>query len=259
MPQLIRPRTRSTAKLRPRLRAVVGRSSDAVARMGDRDQRAHAAVRERVLRAAEGVFAQRGFAGATTQEIARAAGIQKRMLFYYFPGKEVLYARTLDRFLGGIRDIHARFRNDPGPIGLQEIIEGMTRLVVMNPDPVRILIREIMDDGPHLARIVDEYIAPLFVAGAAETRRNMEQGVFQVDHPEQVMVHIGGLTIFYFIIAPMLRQLWGIDPLGPEAVEARIAATTRFALGGMMARRDGSARPAPTRTAGHGPGGGAED
>lgn len=207
-------------------------------------------MRERVLRAAEGVFANKGFAGATTQEIARVAGIQKRMLFYYFPGKELLYARTLDRFLGGIRDLHARFRNDPGPIGLQEIIEGLTRLVVMNPDPVRILIREIMDDGPHLARIVDEYVAPLFAAGTAETRRNMEQGVFQADDPAQVLVHIGGLTIFYFIIAPLLRHLWHDDPLGPEAIEARIAATTRFALGGMMARRDGTA---PAYTGEEGP------
>lgn len=191
-------------------------------------------MRGRILQAAEAVFARRGYAGATTQEIARAAGIQKRMLFYYFPGKEQLYTETLDRFLAGVRGIHGRFHDDPGPIGLQHIIAGLVRFVVMNPDPVRILMREIMDDGPQLPRIVRRYIGPLFANGIAETGRNMERGVFRREDPMQVLVNIGGLTVFYFIVAPLLRQLSTDDPLGPGAIEARIETATRFALAGMM-------------------------
>jgi TetR/AcrR family transcriptional regulator len=192
-------------------------------------------VRDRILRAAERVFAGKGYAGATTQEIARAAGIQKRMLFYYFAGKERLYAATLDRFLEGVRAIHVRFHDDPGPVGLGHIIAGLIRFVVMNPDPVRILIREIMDDGPHLPRIVERYVGPLFADGVAETGRNMERGVFRREDPLQVLVNIGGLTVFHVVIAPLLERVAGSDPLAPGAVEKRIEAATRFALTAILA------------------------
>jgi AcrR family transcriptional regulator len=53
----------------------------------------------RVLDAAELVFAQLGFNGARTQEIAEAAGVTKAMIHYYFDSKERLYRAVLDRIL----------------------------------------------------------------------------------------------------------------------------------------------------------------
>jgi AcrR family transcriptional regulator len=206
-------------------------------------------ARERLLRAAEEVFALKGYAGAGTQEIAARAGLQKRMLFYYFSGKDDLYAQVLDGFLQGIRDIHIRFHGDPGPVGLRQIIAGLTRLVAANPNPVRILVREIMDDGPHLARVVERYVGPLFADGIAETRRNMDAGVFGRDDPMQVLVNIGGVTIFYLLIAPLLRRIWQRDPLAPETIEERIESAARFALNGLMARKE-----AEGPGAGHAPG-----
>jgi AcrR family transcriptional regulator len=192
------------------------------------------AVRTRILRAAEEVFASKGYAGATTQQIARLAGVQKRMLFYYFPSKNDLYTHVLDGFLAGIRDIHMRFHERPGPAGLQQIVAGIIRFVAAHPDPVRILLREIMDDGPHLRRIVDRSVGPLFADGMAETRRNMSQGVFRVEDPMHTLVNIGGLTMFYLLILPLLRQVWDRDPLAPETLEERIEATTRFVRQGML-------------------------
>jgi AcrR family transcriptional regulator len=192
-------------------------------------------ARLRILRAAEHVFASKGYAGATTQQIARLAGVQKRMVFYYFSSKNALYGQVLDGFLAGIRDIHARFHEHPGPVGLQKIVEGIIRFVAANPDPVRILLREIMDDGPHLRRIVDRYVGPLFAEGIAETRRNMTAGVFQPEDPMHALINIGGLTVFYLLILPLLRQVWDRDPLAPETLDERVDATIRFVRDGMLA------------------------
>ena len=192
-------------------------------------------MRGRILEAAEELFASKGYAAATTQEIARLAGIQKRMLFYYFPDKEELYAQVLDRFLLGIRDIHTQFHRDPGPVGLQQVIAGLIRFTASNPGPVRILIREIMDDGLQLRRIVKDSAGPLFAAGLGETRRNMDRGLFRSEDPMHTLINIGGLTIFYLIIAPLLRQVWRRDPLSADTIEERIKATTTFVLNGMLA------------------------
>ena len=55
------------------------------------------AARRRILLAAEREFAARGPAGARVDRIARAAGLNKRMLYHYFGGKQTLYRTVLDR------------------------------------------------------------------------------------------------------------------------------------------------------------------
>lgn len=59
-----------------------------------------AAIREEnekaILEAAEEVFAEYGFSGASTSRIAERAGIPKANLHYYFPTKEELYRRVID-------------------------------------------------------------------------------------------------------------------------------------------------------------------
>src|SRR3546814_4325739 len=54
---------------------------------------------EKILKAAESVFAKKGFAGASTAEIARKAGVPKANLHYYFRTKQDLYASVLDALL----------------------------------------------------------------------------------------------------------------------------------------------------------------
>jgi TetR/AcrR family transcriptional regulator len=50
----------------------------------------------RILKAAEKVFAERGFEAASTSAIARLAGMPKANLHYYFRTKEALYGRVLE-------------------------------------------------------------------------------------------------------------------------------------------------------------------
>ena len=48
-------------------------------------------TRATILKAAEQVYAERGLAGARTDAIAAAAGVNKALLYYYFKSKEELY------------------------------------------------------------------------------------------------------------------------------------------------------------------------
>lgn len=68
------------------------------ARTGVR-QRSRATIEKRILDAAEGVFAESGFSGATTAEIAKRAHIPKANLHYYFRTKEELYQRVLTNII----------------------------------------------------------------------------------------------------------------------------------------------------------------
>ncbi len=58
--------------------------------------------REAILKAAVREFAQEGVAGARTDEIAHAAGVNKALLYYYFKDKETLYGAVLDFTFTGL-------------------------------------------------------------------------------------------------------------------------------------------------------------
>src|SRR6185437_3154173 len=52
--------------------------------------------RLQILRVAVSLFSQKGFQGATTKEIALAAGVSEAMVFRHFATKEELYSAILD-------------------------------------------------------------------------------------------------------------------------------------------------------------------
>lgn len=192
-------------------------------------------VRQRILDAAQEVFAERGYAGGSTREISARAGIGKRMLFYYFANKDAVYRAVLERVIAGLVQIHAQFRGDPGPIGLAEAVEGMTFFAAQNLPAVKVWMREIIDDGPHLEGLVREHIVPLFGLAGEEVTRNMRAGVFRTGDPMHVLLNVGGLTLFYFLILPMLPFVWNKDPLAPEVLAERARAVRDMLMLGLAA------------------------
>src|SRR5580692_3845692 len=59
-------------------------------------------TRARILEAAIRAFSENGLAGARTEQIAEAAGVNKALLYYYFQGKEALYAAALEAVAQGV-------------------------------------------------------------------------------------------------------------------------------------------------------------
>ena len=60
--------------------------------------------RAAILQAAVREFSREGVAGARTDAIARAAGVNKALLYYYYKDKETLYGAVLDHVFGGLSD-----------------------------------------------------------------------------------------------------------------------------------------------------------
>ena len=54
------------------------------------------ARKEAIVEAVQDVFAEKGFDGTTTRELAQAAGVSEALLYKHFPSKESLYAAMLD-------------------------------------------------------------------------------------------------------------------------------------------------------------------
>src|SRR5947199_3954496 len=59
-------------------------------------------TRAAILKAALEEFAHEGVTGARTDEIARSAGVNKALLYYYFKDKDGLYAAALEQVISGL-------------------------------------------------------------------------------------------------------------------------------------------------------------
>jgi len=65
-------------------------------------------TRTQILDAATDEFSARGLGGARVDSIARAAGVNKRMLYHYFGNKEELFSELLRRKAGQVSDVRSK-------------------------------------------------------------------------------------------------------------------------------------------------------
>jgi len=69
-------------------------------------------TRAELLAVATEVFAESGYSGARVDEIAERTRTTKRMIYYYFGGKEQLYMAVLENAYRGIREAEQRLQVD---------------------------------------------------------------------------------------------------------------------------------------------------
>jgi AcrR family transcriptional regulator len=77
-------------------------TADGIARSGRPPRALAGEVEERILDAATKVFLERGFEGASVEEIADVARAGKPTIYARFPGKEALFAAVMTRKVGEI-------------------------------------------------------------------------------------------------------------------------------------------------------------
>src|SRR5579872_5317895 len=109
-----------------------------------------------ILEAAEAVFAEAGFKGATTAAIAARAGVPKANLHYYFPTKEELYRSVIERVLTAWLAAASSFDQSDDPSeALARYIGAKMDLAREMPLSSRIWATEIMRGAPAIQDFLD--------------------------------------------------------------------------------------------------------
>jgi TetR/AcrR family transcriptional regulator len=190
--------------------------------------------RAAILQAAVREFAREGIAGARTDAIARAARVNKALLYYYFKDKETLYGAVLDQVFGGLKESIDKPLSSPLPPQEKLLAYAGAHFDYIASHPLypRIVQGEMMraarGGAPHLERIVKHYFQPLFNKVATVLREGQAAGVFRRVDAEHFIPSMIAVIIFHFTNAPVLRMVAGIDPLSAEIVAARRAAVLDF-------------------------------
>jgi TetR/AcrR family transcriptional regulator len=214
--------------------------------------------RAAILQAAVREFANEGVSGARTDAIARAAKVNKALLYYYFTDKEALYGAVLDQVFGGLtQSIHEALSRDLPPS--QRILTyagAHFDYIASNPLYPRIVQMEMMRAGrgrpAQFERIVNQYFRPIFTQIAKTIADGISQGEFRDVDPMNFIPSMISVIVFHFTSAPVLRMMTGADPMSPEWLSARRAAVLDFISAALFVRSANSQtdQRKPPRTTG---------
>jgi TetR/AcrR family transcriptional regulator len=192
-------------------------------------------ARARILEAALGEFSAHGLAGARTEQIAEAAGVNKALLYYYFESKENLYVAALEMAAGRVRDSSmAVFLRDatPGERVLRTALNHFDRILSQR-EFQSLMQQEMMrlhqgGESGALPILVKRVFGPMHAMFQALIREGIVSGeLIDVDWLQIVLAALGA-NVFYFLSAPVWRMVLPFEPLAPDAIVARRKAAAEF-------------------------------
>ncbi|MBU0643160.1 MAG: TetR family transcriptional regulator C-terminal domain-containing protein [Alphaproteobacteria bacterium] len=167
---------------------------------------------ETILEAALEVFSQHGFRGATLDQIAKAAGLSKPNLLYYFPSKVAIHRALIDGLMKTWLDPLREMKADGDPV--EEVIAYVLRKLEMArefPRESRLFANEIVQGAPNIMDKIEGELKNLVEEKAAVIEGWIEQGQIAPCNPYHLIFSIWSTTQHY---ADFDAQIRGI--LHPE-------------------------------------------
>lgn len=163
-------------------------------------------TRERIIDAAQAIFARDGFVGAKMQEIADRVGIQRPSLFYHFKNKEALFVAAHEQVFARIEPV---FRESLAPNGdpfvqLDRVSRAVLAVMADEPDFARMVARTSVDRHPAAVKIVRTYLQPLIDLSVDFVREGQRRGAFADIDPFFFTLNSWGAALIYFIARDLL-------------------------------------------------------
>lgn len=217
---------------RARRSKVRASTAQLAARLGTRGRPEES--RAAILKAAVAEFSEHGIAGARTDSIARAAHVNKALLYYYFKDKDALYEAVLDQVFSGLRArvMPVLESSLPPRKKMLEYLGAYFDYIAANPQFPRVVQGEWMRSGAKgsapMQRAAREYFRPIFLKLADVLREGMRTGEFRAVNPMDFVPSVVGVIVFYFTAAPLMKTLTKVDPLSEERVRERRAFVLDF-------------------------------
>ncbi|MEY4306073.1 MAG: hypothetical protein RIT52_2248 [Pseudomonadota bacterium] len=167
-----------------------------------------------ILQAAEKVFAEAGFGGATMQLIADMAGLPKANLHYYFATKEDLYRRVVQNIFEIW--LHAADSMDkaPGPVeGIGAYIDAKMEISRRHPDGSKVWASEVMHGAPVIQDYLETTLRDWTTGRAELIRAWIKAGKMAPVDPEHLLYMLWATTQHYADFGHQIETLNGGKPL----------------------------------------------
>ena len=194
---------------------------------------------QRLLDAAERLFADRGFEGTSLRAVADAAGLKEPGIYNHFDGKQALYSAVLERALGPMLTELAAVLEAPAPRdgtppenqrqaatqdptrrAIRRLPRRMTDLLAEHPRVASLFHQALQGDAGSLGnRMMTRWLDRLFRDGPASrppfttsTRAERSEAILRI-------IAVFNLTTGYFLAGRVMESLGAGDPLAEANLE----------------------------------------
>lgn len=167
-----------------------------------------------ILVAAEKVFAEAGFGGATMQLIADVAGLPKANLHYYFATKEDLYRRVVQEIFEIWLHAAEAFDAAPGPAeGIAAYVDAKMAISRHHPWGSKVWASEVMHGAPVIQDYLETALRDWTAGRVAVIRGWIAAGRMAPVDPEHLLYMLWATTQHYADFNHQLQTLNGGRPL----------------------------------------------
>src|SRR5256714_4852431 len=218
--------------------------TDLSASTSDRRRRRSAAIRERLFRASLELFAQKGFAETTVEDITEAADVGKGMFFNYFPSKDHILLAFGEMQLGKLEAAieMARHSGEPMPEFLRSLGVRMTQEPTRNPAIIRALLQAYLSTTPVREAMMDLQ-KRVHALHSQMIQLGQDRGEIRNDLPAAEIAHVFRQTIFGTLL------IWSL--YGDATLHSRIETAFNLLWTGLTPRGTSAPRaPVPLFTCG---------
>lgn len=187
-----------------------------------------------ILDAAEPLFAQYGFEGVSLDSIAVAAGISRHNLLYYFPSKDALYRKVLDRVLDLWLECMAAISVSENPEeALTAYIAAKLRFSRDHAAGSQVFTREVIAGAPRYAEAIEQRVTPMLREDLKTLEKWAKEGrIARIDFTH-LMFLIWSVTQAYADLAPQFAMLLGKPKLDAKDFAAAEKVLTRLVMAGL--------------------------
>lgn len=226
-------RPRSARSTTPRARATVTRTEPAATTTPAADD----TTRGKILATALRVFAERGFEGARTRDIAEQAGANLGLITYYFENKETLWREAVTCAFAELEreltDAMAAHVGDDARRQLEQLARRFVRFVARKPEFMRLMNDEGKQDSARMRWLVDRFVRPMHenlrgLIAAGQARGFLPRDV-SAESLHYILLGAAGLV---FSQAPECFRMTGVDPTSEAFATAHAEALIRLFTGG---------------------------
>jgi len=177
--------------------------------------------RARILSAAIKAFSELGYAGTTTADIARAAGVTQPLVHHHFGSKDGLWRAAMDLAFSSVpRIVSAPDRSDTRATIL-DIVERFVRFVAAHPEVTRIIAREGAAPSQRLDYILKRYLHEPMREVVDLLRAAQGAGIVAAEiRPELALFLVLGAGSHLFDVSALAERSQGIDTSAAWTCEA---------------------------------------
>jgi len=188
----------------------------------------------RILSAAEKVFAEAGFGGATMQLIADMAGLPKANMHYYFPTKEALYRQVVENIFQIWLRAADVFDRATGPAeGIAGYIDAKMELSRAYPAGSKVWASEVMHGAPVIQDYLETTLAEWTEGRMKVIQRWIDEGRMSAVNPRHLLYMLWATTQHYADFGHQIETLNGGEPLDDAGWAEAKRAVTQIILAGI--------------------------